>query len=280
MNKKLIFILTIILAISLMIGAVSAGSMLDFFNSEESDSTNTDDKFIVGFNAAFPPFGYKGDDGNFTGFDIDLAKEVCKRNNWTFRTQPMIDWNTKKLELDSNEIDCIWSEFSIDGREDEYTWSEPYFNNSVVILVKSDSDISNLSDLKGKTVEVEVGTSAYDSLMNENRSLGDSFKEISQVDGYDTAFMDLDSGVCDAIIVDNGLANYKIVEKNCVGKYKILNETLMTEKYGVGFKKGNTELRDQVQKTLDEMYKDGTVDKIAQKYSDYKIPEGVIHPGK
>lgn len=278
MNKKLVFILTLSLTMLLMISAVSAGSMFDFFNSDESNSTNSEEKFIVGFDSVFPPFGYKDDNGEFTGFDIELAKEVCKRNNWTFKAQPMIDWNSKKLELDSNEIDCIWSEFTIDGREDDYTWSEPYFNNSVVILVKSDSNISSLSDLKCKTVEVQVGTSAYESLKNQNKSLGDSFKEINQVDNYDTAFMDLDSGVCDAIIADNGFANYKIIEKNCVGKYKILNESLMSEKYGVGFKKGNTDLRDQVQKTLDEMYKDGTVDKIAQKYSEYKIPEGVIHP--
>ena len=98
----------------------------------------------------FPPFTYKDANGEFAGFEVELAKEVCKRNNWTFVPQPVIDWNNKNLELNSNEIDCLWGEFSINGREDAYTLSEPYFNNSVLVVVKSDSGISNLNDLKGK----------------------------------------------------------------------------------------------------------------------------------
>jgi polar amino acid transport system substrate-binding protein len=275
MNRRIIFILTVTLAIFLTISAASAETMFDFFNSDDSDSTNTDDKFIVGFNTQYPPFGYKNESGEFTGFDIELAKEVCKRNNWTFKAQPIIDWNTKQLELNGNEIDCIWSEFTINGREDEYTWSEPYFNNTPVVIVKSDSNMNSFDDLKGQPVEIQQGTSALKTIRNDT-SLNDTFSDITEVDTYDTAMMDLQSGVCKGVIADSGIANYIVVEKcpNC----KILNESISQEKYGVGFKKGNTELRDQVQKTLDEMFKDGTVDKIAQNYSKYNIPQGVIHP--
>lgn len=274
MNKKLILILTLSLTIFLMISSVSAGDFFDFF-SDESNTQNTDDTFIVGFNAEFPPFGYKDANGEYTGFDIDLAKEVCKRNNWTFKAQPIIDWNTKELELNGNEIDCIWSEFTIDGREDDYTWSEPYFNNTQVVIVKSDSGINSLDDLDGKILEVEQGNSVLKAIEN-NETLKNKFKQINQVDGYDTAFMNLDSGMCDVVIADSGLANYLVVEK--FPNDKVLDEPITYEKYGIGFKKGNTELKDQVQKTLDEMFKDGTVDKIAQKYSEYKIPEGLIYP--
>ena len=110
--KKIILFTAISLTIFLLIGAVSAESMFDFY-SDESNVENSDDTFVIGFNSVFPPFGYPDENGNFTGFDLDLAKEVCKRNNWTFRAQPIIDWNTKELELNSNEIDCIWSEFMI-----------------------------------------------------------------------------------------------------------------------------------------------------------------------
>jgi polar amino acid transport system substrate-binding protein len=275
MNKKLILTITISLALFVMISAVSAGDMLDFFNSDEGDSTNTDDKFIVGFNSQFPPFGYKNDDGEYTGFDIELAKEVCKRNNWTFRAQPIIDWNTKKMELDSGEIDCIWSEFTINGRENDYTWTEPYFSNSPKVIVKSDSNITSLDDLKDKSLEVQQGNSVYTTIQN-NDTLKNSFGQITEVDTYDTAFMDLETGACDGVIADGGIANYIVVEK--YPDSKILNDTITQEKYGVGFKKGNDDLRDQVQKTLDEMYKDGTVEKIAQKYSKYDIPQGVIYP--
>lgn len=274
MNKKIIFILTITLTLFLMISAVSAENMLDFLNSDEADPTNTENNLIIGFNAQFPPFGYKDANGEYTGFDIELAREVCKRNNWTLKLQPVIDWTSKKLELDSGEIDCIWSEFTIDGREDDYTWSEPYFKNTPYIIVKSDSNINTLDDLKNKTLEIQAGTSVLDNIKN-NESLNGTYKEIIEVDTYYTALMDLDSGVCDGIIVDSGLANYLVIENEDL---KLLNKSIAHENYGIGFKKGNTELRDQVQKTLDEMYKDGTVDKIAQKYSEYGIPEGVIHP--
>ena len=274
MNKKIILIAAISLTLFLMVSAVSAESMFDFF-SDESNTQNSNDTLVVGFNSAFPPFGYPDNNGGYTGFDIDLAKEVCKRNNWTFRAQPIIDWNTKELELNSNEIDCIWSEFTINGRENDYTWSEPYFNNTAVVVMKTDSAIDDIDDLKGKNVEILEGSSALDSL-KKNSTLKDSLKSLTEIKEYDTGFMDLESGVCDVLIADVGLANYHI-KKNKTD-LKILDEPLNSEQYGIGFKKGNTELRDQVQKTLDEMFEDGTVDKIAQKYSDYNIPEGVIHP--
>ena len=279
MNKKVILIATISLTLFLMIGVASAGDMLDFYG-DQSNMENTEDTFVVGFNSFFPPFGYSDGNGNggFTGFDLDLAKEVCKRNNWTFRAQPIIDWNTKEMELNSNEIDCIWSEFTINGRENDYTWSEPYFNNTMVFIVEENSGIDSIDDLKGKNVEVLEGSSAVHSLNNDNSTVKDSFASLTEIKGYDTGFMDLESGVCDALVADSGLAYYQVKENKNSKDFKILDEQLGGEQYGVGFKKGNTELRDQVQKTLDEMFKDGTVEKIAQKYSDYNIPECVIYP--
>lgn len=274
MNKKVILIAAISLTLFAMVSAVSAENISDFF----SDESNSNETFIVGFNSIFPPFGYTDNDGDYIGFDIELAKEVCKRNNWTFKAQPIIDWNTKELELNSGEIDCIWSEFTINGRENDYTWSEPYFDNSAVVVVKNDSGINNFDDLKGKNIEILEGSSALNSLNTDNSTLKSSFQSLTEIKEYDTGFMDLESGVCDALVADIGLANYQVKKNKGNVELKILDEPLTIEKYGIGFKKGNTELRDQVQKTLDEMFEDGTVDKIAQKYSDYKIPEGIIHP--
>ena len=278
MNKKIIFILTLVLATALMISCVSAEGILDFLSSDDSNTENDDSKFVVGFNAAFPPFGYKDDNGGYTGFDLALAEEVAKRNNWTFVAQPIIDWNTKEVELNSGVVDCIWSEFTINGRESDYTWSNPYFNTSQVFIVKNDSNISSASDLKGKNVEIQEGSSALETLNTKNETLKDSFNQLVEIKEYDTGFMDLESGACDVLISDAGVAYYHIAEKFGDGNYKILDEPLSHEQYGIGFKKGNNELKDQVQKTLDEMFKDGTVDKIAQNYSDYKIPEGLIYP--
>ena len=276
MNKRIIFISALIITTFLMISCVSAEGLFDFFANDDANVKNDEKTLIVGFNSQFPPFGYQDDDGNYTGFDLDLAKEVCKRNNWTFVPQPIIDWNSKQMELEGGEIDCLWSEFTINGREDDYTWSEPYFNNTKVVIVKENSSISSISDLKGKTIEIQQGSSFLNVLKN-NKTLDDMLGEVNEVDGYDTALMDLESGVCDAVICDSGLGYYKVVEEFNGADLKVLDETISSELYGIGFKKGNTELRDQVQKTLDEMFEDGTVDEIAQNYSQYKIPEGLVH---
>lgn len=277
MNKRIIFISALVITTFLMISCVSAEGLFDFFANDDANVKNDEKTLIVGFNSQFPPFGYQDDDRNYTGFDLDLAKEVCKRNNWTFVPQPIIDWNSKQMELEGGEIDCLWSEFTINGREDDYTWSEPYFNNTKVVIVKENSSISSISDLKGKTIEIQQGSSFLNVLKN-NKTLDDMLGEVNEVDGYDTALMDLESGVCDAVICDSGLGYFKVVEEFNGADFKVLDESISSEQYGIGFKKGNTELRDQVQKTLDEMFEDGTVDEIAQNYSQYKIPEGLIHP--
>ena len=266
MNKKIGFILALVLVSLLMLGTASAG-FLDFLGGGNSNQTANDNStFIVGFDAEFPPYGYMDDKGNYTGFDLDLAKEVCARNNWTFKAQP-IDWDAKDAELDSGSIDCIWNGFTMDKRENDYLWSNPYFNNKQIFVVKSDSGINSIADLKDKVVETQKDSSALAALEGGNKSIADTFKQLTQVADYNTAFMDLESGACQAVAMDIGVAEYDIANKNnTTSNFTILQDYLTTEKYGIGFKKGNTQLRDQVQTTLDEMFKDGTVSKIAAKY--------------
>lgn len=265
MNKKIGFILAVVLVSLLMVGTASAG-LFDFLGGGDAgNATNDNSTFIVGFDAEFPPYGYQDDNGSYTGFDLDLAKEVCERNNWTFKAQP-IDWDAKDAELESGSIDCIWNGFTIDGRENDYLWSNPYFDNKQIFVVKSDSGISSIADLKDKIVETQKDSSALAALEGDNKTIADTFKELTQVADYNTAFMDLESGACDAVAMDIGVAEYDIDQKNDTDAYQILNESITTEKYGIGFKKGNDVLKDQVQSTLDEMFKDGTVLKIAQKY--------------
>ena len=277
MNKKILTLLAILI-IFLSISTASAGffDFLDDINTKHNNNVTNDEKtFVMGVNLGFPPFEYKTDNGSYAGFDIDLAREVCNRNNWTLVVQPIINWDYKEAELNSGEVDCIWSAFTINNRENDYTWTKPYFNNTQVFVVKSDSNISSISDLNGKTIEIQVESSGLDALKGQNKTVGDSLKVVEAHD-YNTAFMDLDTGACDAVLVDFELANNRMAKSP--NHFKILNESLCNEKYGVGFKQGNTQLKDQVQNTLDEMFKDGTVDKIAQKYSAYGIPDGVIYP--
>lgn len=278
MNKKIGFILVLVLIAFLVMGTVSAG-LFDFLGGGSSNNTpkvaNNDTNFIVGFDAEFPPYGYSNDKGEYVGFDLDLAQEVCNRNNWTLVKQP-IDWDAKDSELNSGTIDCIWNGFTINGRENNYTWSEPYIDNKQVIIVKADSGIKSLADLKGKTVEVQKDSSALSALQGDNKTIADSFGKLVEVADYNTGIMDLESGACDAVALDEGVAKYQITSGNHSGLV-ILNETISSEQYGIGFKLGNTDLRDKVQKTLDEMFEDGTVAKIAQNYTENGIPDALIH---
>ena len=230
--------------------------------------TQAKEQFIVGFDAEFPPYGYMDEDGEYIGFDLDLAQEVCNRNNWELVKRPII-WDSKDSELDTGAISCIWNGFTMNGREQDYTWSTPYIDNSQVVIVRKDSDIKELSDLAGKIVLVQSDSSALAALTGEdatkeNKALAASLKELQQVADYNSAFMNLESGMADAIAMDIGVASYQISRKSDV--FTMLEERLSSEAYGIGFKKGNTKLRDQVQTTLLEMLYDGTYEHIAQKW--------------
>ena len=233
--------------------------------SKSGDSKSGEkQKFIVGFDAAFPPYGYQDENGEYVGFDLDLAAEVCSRNNWELVKQP-IDWDTKDMELNSGTISCIWNGFTMNGREDEYAWTDPYVDNSQVFVVKSDSGIASFADLAGKSVAVQTDSSAEAALKeDDNKDLLDSFKELVVVADYNTAFMNLDSDAVNAIAMDIGVAKYQMESRD--GSYTILDDVLSAEQYAVGFAKSNTELRDKVQKTLNDMRDDGTFQKIAEKW--------------
>lgn len=220
------------------------------------------DTFTVGFDQDFPPMGFVGDDGEFTGFDLELAAEAASRMGKEIVYQP-IAWDSKDLELESGTIDCIWNGFTMNGREDNYTWSDPYMKNNQVFVVRADSGITTTADLAGKVVDVQTDSSAQAAL-DENAELKDSFGELVVVADYNTAFMDLESGAVDAVAMDDVVASYQIEQRG--EDFLVLDETLAAEEYGIGFKKGNEELRDQVQAALEEMAADGTLADISNKW--------------
>lgn len=217
---------------------------------------------IVGFDQDFPPMGFVGDNGEYTGFDLDLAKEVASRLGLEYKAQP-VAWDSKDMELESGNIDCIWNGFTITGREDDYTWTTPYMANKQVFVVANDSDIKSQADLAGKVVEVQADSSA-EAALKENQDLANTFDQLLTTPDYNTAFMDLEQGAVDAVAMDVIVAGYQIKQRNA--DFKILDDSLSEEEYGVGFKKGNTELRDKVQGALEEMAADGTLAKISDEW--------------
>ena len=217
---------------------------------------------IVGFDQDFPPMGFMGDDGEYTGFDLELAQEAAKRLGLEYKPQP-IAWDAKDMELESGNIDCIWNGFTMTGREDGYTWSEPYMENSQVFVVAGDSGIKSQADLAGKVVECQVDSSA-EAALKEVPDLTATFAQLLTTADYNTAFMDLEQGAVDAIAMDVVVAGYQISQRNA--DFVILEDSLAAEEYAIGFKKGNSELKDKVQGALEEMAADGTLKTISEKW--------------
>jgi len=228
--------------------------------SEESSGTD----FKVGFDAEYPPYGYMDENGDYVGFDLELAQRVCEINGWEYVAIP-INWDSKDMELNSGSIDCIWNGFTINGREDDYTWSMPYVDNSQVIVCAEDSGINSLADLAGKIVGVQAASAALDALNAEGMAdLTATFETLQEFGDYNSAFVELQAGAIDAVAMDVGVANYQIKSRG--EGYKVLDEAISVEQYGIGFKKGNEELRDQVEEALMQLVEDGTFAELAEKY--------------
>ena len=221
-------------------------------------------KLIVGFDAEFPPFGFIAEDGSYDGFDLAMAKELCSRLGWDFEAVA-IDWDTKDAELKAGSINCIWNGFTYTGREEEYTWSDPYVENKIVLVVKADSGITSMADLAGKTVMAQAASSAVDAI-EANEEFKSSLKEVVELGDYNMGFMELAQGSVDAVAADMGVAAYQAA--NNEGEYVILDDAISTEQYAIGFLKGNTELRDAVNAELLKMAEDGTMMSIGEAYVD------------
>lgn len=261
---------TLSLSALLLAGCSSDGASSSAASSSAAGSATETTKLVVGFDNAYPPYGFIGDDGKETGFDLDLAAEVAERNGWEYEQQA-IDWDAKDALLNQDTITCIWNGFTMEGREDDYTFSEPYMLNEQVVVVKKDSGITSLEDLAGKTVITQVDSAALDVLEDEEgqAELAATFAGLQTIGDYNNAFMQLESGMVDAVACDLSIAAYQMAANP--DAYVQVAEPLSSEHYAVGVKKGNTELADQITATLKEMYEDGTIEKLCEKYAEYGL---------
>ena len=220
--------------------------------------------FVLGLDASFPPLGFRDNDTNeIVGYDIDLAKEVAKRLGVEFKAQP-IDWKAKEMELETGKIDCIWNGFTItEERKEALSFTEAYLNNEQVLVVRADSGIKSLSDMKGKTIGIQSGSSAQEAV-DDNKAFASSIGKTIYFKDNITALNDLDIGGVDAVVMDSVVANYSIAQTK--KPFVVVDEALANEGYGVGFRKSEGELRDAVWTILKEMSADGTVAAICDKW--------------
>lgn len=247
------------------IGAAFAAVVLAFaaFGLASCNSKKDSNEFVLGLDDSFPPMGFRDENNEIVGYDIDLAREVCARIGMTFHAQP-IDWSAKEQELNTGKISCIWNGLSITPeRLEALTFSQAYLNNAQIVVVKADSGIKTLADMSGKKLGVQAGSSAADAV-DGVPDFKNSLKEIVEFKENITALNDLEIGGVDGVAMDSVVAEYSI--KTTGKDFVILDEGLAPEQYGIAFKKGNTELRDKVQNALNEMAADGTIAKISEKW--------------
>ncbi len=238
-------------------------------NKEEPQGDNSlnyikDNKALVlGLDDSFPPMGFRDEDGNITGFDIDLAKEVCVRMGVELKLQP-IDWDAKILDLNSRDIDVIWNGLTITSeRQEKIEFSKPYIANKQIVIVQAESGIDLKKDLDGKKVGIQLGSSADDAVNSDVATLA-TLDEVVKYQDNVQALMDLEAGRIDAVVVDEILGRYYISKKE--GVYAVATDFFAEEEYGIGIRKGELALTAEINRIMDEMVADGTAAEISTKW--------------
>ena len=233
---------------------------------EAAPAEETAQKFIMGIDPEYPPFSYLGDDGEYTGFDVEVCKAACDLLGWDMEVFG-VNWDEKLIQLDAGECDCVWSGMTIldSMKEAGYVLSEPYYDNTQVLLVKSDSGFASSADLAGKVVAVQLGTSGENLLNGDLADLAATFGSITTCDSFLKCFTELAGGAVDAVFVDLPVASSYAAENE---GYTIINEELGAEQYGIAFRSSDTELCAAIQGAVDELVANGTYAEIAANYPD------------
>lgn len=241
----------------------AAGSSASASQDTSWDKVKEKGQFVLGLDENFPPMGFRDENNEITGYDVDLAKEVAKRLGVELKLQP-INWDSKDQELNTGNIDCIWNGFTIlEERKANILFSDPYMNNQQVLVVMADSSYKTLADLKGKTVALQATSSAANAV-DSKADFKSSLKEVVELKDNTTCLMDLETKNVDAVAMDEIVARYIISVKG--EKYRVLDEGLTSEAYGIGFRKNDVQLMTKVNDTLKEMAKDGTIEQISTKW--------------
>ena len=270
MKKLIALMLAMVMALSL----VACGKPAENDNSANDNNTNTDGDatatrtFVMGIDAEYPPFSYLGEDGQYTGFDVEVCKAVCDLLGWDLQVFG-VNWDQKLVQLDAKECDCVWSGMTIldSMKEAGYVISAPYYDNTQVIMVKEGSDIKSSADLAGKVVAVQLGTSG-EALLADGGDLADlaaTFAGLTTCDSFLKCFTELGGGAVDAVIVDKPVAvSYAESNKG----FTVLDEGLGAEQYGIAFRAGDEELCATVEDAVAQLVANGTYAEIAAKYPD------------
>ncbi len=224
------------------------------------------DTFIHGIDPEYPPFSYLGDDGEYTGFDVEIARAACELLGLEYQVYE-VNWDNKLIQLDNKECDCIWSGMTIldSMKEAGYIISAPYYDNTQVLVVKADSGIASSADLAGKVVAVQLGTSGEALLNGDLADLTATFAELVTCQSFLVCFTELEGNAVDAVFVDLPVAAAYTAGKDSL---TVLTENRGAEQYGIAFRSTDAELCEKIEGAVAELVANGTYAKIAEKYPD------------
>ncbi len=252
---------------ALIMALVMLTVLVSCSGAKDSGSGSAEKKtFIMGIDPEYPPFSYLGEDGNYTGFDVEICQAACDYLGWEMKIFG-VNWDEKLIQLDSNECDCVWSGMTIldSMKEAGYVISKPYYDNTQVIVVKADSGYNSSADLAGKLVAVQLGTSGEALLNGDLADLAATFGDVITADSFLKCFTELAGNAVDAVFVDMPVAASYAAEHE---GYKIIDEQLGAEQYGIAFRSGDKALCDEIEKAVAALVENGTYAKIAEKYPD------------
>lgn len=270
MKKRII---SICMTAMMMVSMVACGSSEQPEQKPEGEqqqeqqgeqSTLDYDKIVVGLDDTFAPLGFRDEQGNLVGVDVELMEATGEIMGIPFELQP-IDWSMKETELANKNIDMIWNGYTItEERKQKVAFSQPYLNNRQVVVTMADSDINTLVDLADKTVAVQAESSAVDAI-NAKPEIAETFKSLGEFETNDQCLMDLEAGRTDAVVADEVIIRYYVSKKG-EEKYKILEEDFGKEEYGIGVRKEDTQLLEALNVALDTLKENGTTKEISEKW--------------
>ena len=273
MKLTLIFLLSIVLLFAISCNNTNNNAVENTDSNSASTNAAAEDnslqkvkdsgKLVLGLDDTFAPMGFRDANGEVVGFDIDLAREVAIRLGVQLEIKP-IEWSSSILSLNKGDVDVLWNGVTInESRKQQINFSKPYLNNRLVIVKAIDDEtINSKDDLLGKVLGVQVGSN--DEALTAD-PVSKNAKEIRRYDVNVNAFLDLQAKRIDAVIIDEVAAQYYISDKKA--PFVVVNSTPLTEElYGVGFRKSDVQLLNEVDRILDEMKADGKAAEISQKW--------------
>lgn len=269
MKKKLALILLLCFSLSLVFTGCGSNQSEEPAPAPEATDTSWEDikekgVMVVGLDDAFPPMGFRDENNEIVGFDIDLAKEAAQRLGVEVEFQPIV-WETKLEELDGGNIDMIWNGLTItEERLGQMAFTAPYIEDRQIIVVTPDSTITGKKDLAGKEVGIQAASSAIEAVEADAATFETIKDTLREFESNDLALRDLKGGGVEAVIVDEVVGRYYISKHP--GEYKVLDENFGVEEFGVGLRKGDQAFLKELQRVLDEMKADGTSKAISEKW--------------